>query len=90
MICHDSAGMAGEGYYPQRDVCYVTATREHAQRRWGELHKNPTPDEGGWLPGDGMTIWAALVDSHPDDDFLNLLPSPDDDPTGVEGVDPHG
>lgn len=71
-ICSDPEGLHGEGFYPQRDICYVTAAREIATRRFNEKHKKAEPSQanGYTLPTDGTTIWAATSDLTPDDDFL--------------------
>ncbi|HET8614293.1 MAG TPA: hypothetical protein VFL94_02125, partial [Actinomycetales bacterium] len=37
-------------WYPQRNVCWATAARNVAQRRFEALHKDAKPDEAGYLP----------------------------------------
>lgn len=61
-----------EALYPFRRVCYVTAAREVAQRRWEKLIEKAPADANGFKPGDGVTIGVAKVEIHPDDDFLNV------------------
>jgi hypothetical protein len=56
--------------YPQRTVCWVTAAREVAERRWERRTEGAKPDSAGYLPGDGMRIWMSREDLSPDDDFL--------------------
>lgn len=69
-ICSDPEGVAGEGYYPQLDVCWVTASRDVASRRWHKKHEKASPDSAGYLPTDGAALWSSPLDLSPDDDFL--------------------
>lgn len=57
-------------WYPQRTVCWATATRENVDRRWRKKHEKREPDAAGFLPTDGTRIWASALDLTPDDDFL--------------------
>lgn len=69
-ICSDPDGVHGEGFYPQRDVCWVTAAQDVATRRFRKLHEKAKPDAGGFLPTDGSLVWASPENLTPDDDFL--------------------
>ena len=57
-------------FYPQRDVCYASASQAWALRKWHSKHEDPKPDASGFLPTDGTTIWVSTADLTPDDDFL--------------------
>lgn len=70
-ICSNPDGLLGQGFYPARDICWVTAARQAASRRFDRMHEKAEPDLLGYLPTDGVFIRAALVDEDPDDDFLN-------------------
>lgn len=69
-ICSDPEGITGHGFYPQRDICWATATREVATRAWRDKNEKARPDDAGFLPGDGVTVWASAADLTPEDDFL--------------------
>lgn len=71
VICSNPDGLDGRGFYPQRDVCYVTAARERTQRQFSRLHEKAKPDPAGYLPTDGVHIRASLYDESPEDDFLD-------------------
>lgn len=68
-ICSDPMGL-GEGFYPQRHVCWATAAREVATRAWHTKHENAKPDRAGFLPTDGTTIWVSPENLTPDDNFI--------------------
>lgn len=57
-------------WYPQRTICWATATRENISRRWHAKHEGAQPDPLGFKPTDGTTLWVATADLAPDDDFL--------------------
>jgi hypothetical protein len=61
----------GDGFYPQRRICWITAAEQVAQRRFRELHEKTKPDEAGYLPTDGVAIYADVEDTNPDDRFLD-------------------
>ena len=58
-------------YFPQRTICWATAARRVAQRRWEKRIDGARPDAAGYLPDDGVTIWVSPHDISPDDDFLS-------------------
>jgi len=58
-------------YFPQRTICWATAARRVAQRRWEKRIKDANPDAAGYLPDDGVTVWVSPHDLTPDDDFLS-------------------
>ena len=58
-------------YFPQRTVCWATAARSVARRRFEKLHEHANPDPAGYLPTDGVTVWVSQRDLSPDDDFLD-------------------
>lgn len=78
VLCSDPNGVDGKGFYPQLEECWVSAARERAQRKFDELHKGKKPDFAGYLPGDGVSIWASPFDLTPEADWLSeqdhLLP----------------
>jgi hypothetical protein len=57
--------------YPQRDECFVTAAREFTIRR---LHKKyeEEPSAQEIHPLDGVNVWMAESDIHPEDRFFDL------------------
>lgn len=57
-------------WYPQRHICWATAARQVATRRWSALIEQAKPDEAGFLPTDGVQVWVSPDDLTPDDDFL--------------------
>jgi hypothetical protein len=57
-------------WYPQRSVCWATASREAVNRRLHEKRQDVKPDERGYLPSDGETVWVSLLDLSPEDDFV--------------------
>jgi hypothetical protein len=57
-------------WYPQRSVCWATATRQNIGRKWHGKHEKAKPDTLGYLPTDGVTLWVATSDLSPDDEFL--------------------
>ncbi len=57
-------------YFPQRTICWATAARRVAQRRWDKRNENAKPDAAGYLPDDGATVWVSPHDLTPDEDFL--------------------
>lgn len=65
-VCEDPS----QDWYPQRMVCWSTAARAVASRRWDKLNEKVKPDASGYLPTDGAVIWAASEDLSPDDNFL--------------------
>jgi hypothetical protein len=77
-ICSNPAGLDGDGFYPQRDICFVKRAQLAAQRAFEHLHEKEKPTAGsGWLTdADGSTIWASPLDLSPDDDFLPAPESP--------------
>lgn len=70
-ICSTPDGLTGEGYYPQRRVCYATAAREAAWRQYTRPYKKTEPDAAGFHPLDGVAVYVALTDENPEDDFLS-------------------
>ena len=66
-VCEQSA----TDYFPQRTVCWATAARAVARRKFEQLHENAHPDPAGYLPTDGVTVWVSQRDLSPDDDFLD-------------------
>lgn len=70
MICSNPEGAFGEGFYPQRRICWITAAEQVAQRQFRKMNEKAEPDEAGYLPTDGVAIYADLEDTDPDDDFL--------------------
>lgn len=65
-VCSDPS----RDLFPQRRTCYVSAVRERSDRMWRGKHKDAKPDPGGYLPTDGVRIWASPYDLTPDDDFI--------------------
>lgn len=57
-------------YFPHRTICWATAARRVALRRWEVRTKDARPDAAGYLPDDGVTVWVSRHDHAPDDDFL--------------------
>jgi hypothetical protein len=57
-------------WYPQRSICWATATRQNIGRKWHTKHEKAKPDALGYLPDDGVTLWVATSDLSPEDDFL--------------------
>lgn len=57
-------------FYPQRTICWATAAQQVVLRRWHKKHEKAQPDEAGYLPTDGTTIWVSPDDLTPDDDFI--------------------
>lgn len=80
-ICSNPDGLDGGGYYPQVHVCYVSAARDMVSRRWHERHQKSRPDDHGYLPTDGRTVWAALADLEPDSTELDFLAEEQAEPT---------
>lgn len=74
-VCSDPDGLDGQGFYPQRRICYATRARLATQRAWDAAHEREKPArETGWLTdSDGWSIWASLYDLTPDDDFDGVL-----------------
>lgn len=66
-ICEDPE----QEWYPQRMVCWSSAARSVATRRFDKLHENDKPDAAGNLATDGTVVWVASEDLSPDDDFLH-------------------
>lgn len=58
-------------YFPQKAMCWATAAREVATRKWDRMNEDKAPDIAGYLPTDGARIWVSRHDLEPDDDFLN-------------------
>lgn len=81
-ICSDPDGIHGGGYYPQVHTCYVSAARDMVSRRWHQRHEKAKPDDAGYLPTDGRTVWASLEDFDPDDTQLAFLGESVADPDG--------
>lgn len=54
-------------FYPQRRMCYATATAAITRRRLIDRHGHPEGTEPHHL--DGMGLWASPEDLTPDDDF---------------------
>lgn len=75
-ICRDPEGLFGEGFHGNRDVCWVTAARQNVDRRFRRLHEKAKPDRAGYLPTDGVRIWAGLTEANPGDNFLEPGHSP--------------
>ena len=75
-------------YFPQKTVCWATAARRVAQRRWDKRIEEARPDMAGYLPNDGVTIWVSPHDLEPDGDFLARPSSSLNEQT--EGGDPVG
>lgn len=65
-VCSDPA----RGHYPQRTMCYVTATAELTMRRLKERYKDKPPGTVKLHALDGMRVWASPDDLTPDDDFV--------------------
>ena len=65
-VCSDP----DRGHYPQRSMCYVTATVELTRRRVAKRYEKNEPGTDGLHPLDGMVIWASPEDLTPDDDFV--------------------
>lgn len=57
-------------WYPQRVMCYATASQALTQRRLNEKHKNNRPGIDALHPTDGMAVWVSQHDLSPDDDFV--------------------
>jgi hypothetical protein len=58
-------------YFPQKTVCWATAARRVAMRKWDAMNEGKKPDAAGYLPTDGATVWVSRHDLEPDHDFLN-------------------
>lgn len=77
-ICRDCGNLKSvcsdpeRPFYPQRRMCYATATREVTARRLVDKYGHPEGVEVH--PTDGMGIWASPEDLTPDDDFLGDRP----------------
>jgi len=65
-ICAD----ATRDWFPQKTVCWASAARSVAIRRWQARTENASPDAAGYLPDDGVTISVSQIDLTPDEDFL--------------------
>lgn len=64
-VCSDPT----RDWYPQRSMCYATASREVVLRRLQKKHEKTEP--GLTLhPLDGMSVWVAQDDLTPNDDFV--------------------
>lgn len=66
-ICEDPE----QAWYPQNNVCWSTAARMVATRRFQNKHEKAKPDGAGYLPTDGSVIWVSSQDLTPDDMFLS-------------------
>lgn len=58
-------------WYPQRSVCWATATRELVQRKLHEKHKKDEPGPKKYHPLDGVSVWVSQHDLTPEDNFLD-------------------
>lgn len=58
-------------WFPQRHICWSTAARTVATRRFHTKHEKAKPDEAGYLATDGVLVWVADGDLSPDDEFLD-------------------
>lgn len=61
----------GLALYPQREECFVTATRELAIRRARAKNKHE-PGTLALHPLDGLSVWVSDVDLNPDDEFFDV------------------
>jgi hypothetical protein len=64
-VCEDPDRL----WYPQRSVCWATASRENVVRRLNEKRRDVEPDRG-YLPSDGEHIWVSTHDLTPEADWL--------------------
>ena len=72
-VCSEPAAL-----YPQRTVCYVTATALAVDRRTRDHHGEPDRKSVHPHYTDGMSVWMSNHDLTPDDDFggaLSVTPS---------------
>lgn len=58
-------------WYPQRTVCWATATRQLVGRKWHAKVGETRPSTERFHPDDGVSLWVASDDLTPDDDFLD-------------------
>jgi hypothetical protein len=79
----EECGDPESAWYPQRHICYAKRQQETADRKYGELHKDKPFHDGTekrWADAatpkvpfhfrDGVRVYVAPVDLHPDDNFL--------------------
>lgn len=65
-VCSDPT----RAWYPQRSMCYPSASLELVQRKLQERHKKSEPGTTTLHPLDGMSVWVSEFDLTPDDDFV--------------------
>lgn len=65
-VCSDPL----QPWWPQRTTCWATAAKEVAQRQFHANHEEHGPNDRGYLPQDGVSIWVASADLTPSDDPL--------------------
>ena len=56
--------------YPQRRMCYSTASLQLTRRRLQKKYAKKQPGTDGLHPTDGMSVWISTDDLTPDDDFV--------------------
>lgn len=57
-------------WYPQRAICYATATAQQMHRRTERAYKHPEHDDPTPHVTDGSEWWASPHDLTPEDDFF--------------------
>lgn len=76
LVCHRCGNLRevcsdpNIGHYPQRSMCYVTATVDLTRRRLAEKYEKRPPGTKALHPLDGMSVWASPEDLSPDDKFV--------------------
>ena len=80
----------GTDFWPQREECYVTATRDLTIRLLRKKYHHE-PNHHELHPLDGVNVWMAEADLAPEDDFFDLEPSvATDEPDGEVDPAPQG
>ena len=64
-VCSDP----GVAWYPQRTMCYASASLEVVRRKLTKKHEKARPSEA-LHPLDGMGVWVSQYDLTPDDSFV--------------------
>lgn len=65
-VCSDPS----RDWFPQRTMCYATASRDLVIRRLRKKHEKKEPGTKDLHPFDGMDVWVSEFDLTPDDDFV--------------------
>lgn len=57
-------------WFPQRTMCYASASLEVVRRRVTKKYGHPTHNDSEVHDTDGMQVWVAQDDLSPDDNFV--------------------